>query len=256
MSSAPASVPAGRTLDAALQLLDRQILDCNQQPVAKVDDVELTLPDDGGYPVVTALLCGPAAWGPRLGGRLGNWVVSVHRRFTCDDRPVRIPFEYVKRVDYAVDLTIDRDASGALELERWARNVVIARLPGASKTSRREGRERDERDEQVVERADEPALRLSSLIGVHVRDPEADERAEVHDVLLVQDGPVFGAFGAGLRVHGLLAGSGSAWARLGFDRPRVRGPWLLKQLARRAAKSTRFVPWEGIDLDALRAERV
>jgi hypothetical protein len=57
---------------------------------------------------------------------------------------------------------------------------------------------------------------------------------------------LYESFGAGLRVHGLFAGSGSAWARLGLDRERVTGPWLLTTLARRAAKSTMFVPWQAV----------
>jgi hypothetical protein len=38
----------------------------------RVDDLELTVPGAGQPPVLTALLCGSTAFGPRLGGRLGT----------------------------------------------------------------------------------------------------------------------------------------------------------------------------------------
>ena len=61
----------GRIVHAQLHLLDRQIVEHRTgRMVAKVDDVELDLEAD--VPVVTGLLCGPAAWGPRLPGVLGR----------------------------------------------------------------------------------------------------------------------------------------------------------------------------------------
>jgi hypothetical protein len=43
---------AGRTLEAGLHLLDRQLIDKNGKLAGKVDDLELTFPDGGGPPVV------------------------------------------------------------------------------------------------------------------------------------------------------------------------------------------------------------
>jgi sporulation protein YlmC with PRC-barrel domain len=250
MTTTPA--PAGRAVDAALHLLDRQILDIDLLPVAKVDDVECTIREPDALPIVTALLCGPAAWGPRVGGRLGAWIVAVHRRITGRNRPVRIPFQLVKRIESSVDLTIDRDASGAVALDHWVRRHVIGRIPGAYAHTPTEPHH-DDSEQQHDERAseyDEPepdgSFRLSSLINVELRDANGRPIGEVHDVYLVQDGPPYQSFGAALRVHGLAAGSGSTWARLGLDRERVRGPWLLTTLARRAAKSTMFVPWSAV----------
>lgn len=68
------------SIDAGLRLLDLQILDLHDIPVAKVDDLELTLPDGGGPPYVTAVLTGPLAFGRRLGGRLGRWWESIGAR--------------------------------------------------------------------------------------------------------------------------------------------------------------------------------
>ena len=60
--------PAGRVIDAALQLLDRQLIDSDGAAAGKVDDLELTELEDGSL-VVTAVLSGPGALAPRLGRR-------------------------------------------------------------------------------------------------------------------------------------------------------------------------------------------
>lgn len=130
---------AGRTIDAALSLLDRQIEDCDGGMAGKVDDLELTLPEDpaGGPPVVTAILAGPGALAHRLGGRLGLWLESVHARLHPSKAaaPARIPFGVVKRVEATVELSVPK---GDLELSRfedWVRDTFIGRIPGAERAA-------------------------------------------------------------------------------------------------------------------------
>jgi hypothetical protein len=67
----------------------------------------------------------------------------------------------------------------------------------------------------------------------------------VQDVRMVKDGPVEGAFGAALRVTGLVVGTSMLGARLGLDRPEVTGPWLLKAFFG-AIRSDRYVEWERV----------
>jgi sporulation protein YlmC with PRC-barrel domain len=94
-----------RTYDAALHLLDRQILDSEGLLVAKVDDVALT-PDLQ----VAGLLVGTAALLPRLGGRLGPKLLDLWERLSPEqaDRgtPRFIPLHTVEDVGSAV--TLDR----------------------------------------------------------------------------------------------------------------------------------------------------
>jgi hypothetical protein len=71
-------------------------------------------------------------------------------------------------------------------------------------------------------------MRLSDLLGSEVFDADGTSLGHVHDVRLVADGRDIGAFGPALRVHGLLIGRGATGARLGLNRARMRGPWLLK----------------------------
>jgi hypothetical protein len=44
-------------------LLDRQLIDSRGTPAGRVDDLELSDPGPGQPPVLTALLCGPTAFG-------------------------------------------------------------------------------------------------------------------------------------------------------------------------------------------------
>jgi hypothetical protein len=124
---------AGRRLDAALNLLDRQIIDPDGRLLANVDDLELTESDDGRL-LVTAILTGPGVLGPRVGGRLGQWTVAVWRRLHAeeDPKPGRIDAADISRIDSAVHLSVRPDDPGLDGLERWVDEHVISRIPGAT----------------------------------------------------------------------------------------------------------------------------
>jgi sporulation protein YlmC with PRC-barrel domain len=120
------------TVDIHLQLLDRQVLDRDGRLVCKVDDLELE-PGPDGVPVVTAILVGPRARGPRIGGRLGQWVTALASRLAASPGtdPLRIPFRAVTAVHSAVDVGRSRDELDVDPLERWVERHVISRLPGS-----------------------------------------------------------------------------------------------------------------------------
>jgi sporulation protein YlmC with PRC-barrel domain len=124
---------AGRTLEAGLQLLDRQLIDKDGRLAGKVDDLELEFPKDGGPPVVTAILSGPGALSRRVGGRLGAWLEAVANRLREGDerRPARVSFGLVKRIGSAVDLSVAKAELETNRLEAWTRDHLIGRLPGA-----------------------------------------------------------------------------------------------------------------------------
>ncbi|OPG14485.1 hypothetical protein [Microbispora sp. GKU 823] len=66
------SEPA-RVLHARLHLLDRQVVrESDDRLLCKVDDLEV---QPGDRPYVTAILSGPLALGPRLGG-LPGWLMT------------------------------------------------------------------------------------------------------------------------------------------------------------------------------------
>jgi len=120
----------------AFELLDRQIVDRDGEPVGKVDDIELTTGADG-VPYVSALLVGQQALGRRIGGWLGRLIENTARRLapTPDAAPIRIPYDLVSRVDSAVNLSVHRELLADPPLETWLRDHLIGRIPGASHES-------------------------------------------------------------------------------------------------------------------------
>lgn len=115
-------------------LLDRQIFDVDGMAVGKVDDLELSEDPEGGPPVLTAVLTGPLALGPRIGGRLGAWWAAVGRRLRPDDNPNpnRIPVTRIDHVDRVeLKLTVSRDRLDADRLRDWTRDHLIGPIPGS-----------------------------------------------------------------------------------------------------------------------------
>lgn len=122
--------PAGRTIDGHLELLDRQILDNDGRMIGKVDDVELEERDDGRI-YVTALLSGPGALGPRLGGGLGTIVTSTWSRLSGRSAPARVEWAQVASVETAIKLAVGRTTVMLDGFETWMRDRVIAAIPGS-----------------------------------------------------------------------------------------------------------------------------
>jgi len=117
-------------------LLDRQIFDRDGVEVGKVDDIEVTFPDDGGPPVLSALLCGPTALGPRLGGRLGTWWTAIGRRLRPGDEPYpnRIPAELITKFDrHEVRLSASARELPTNRLRDWTREHIVSRIPGSGR---------------------------------------------------------------------------------------------------------------------------
>jgi sporulation protein YlmC with PRC-barrel domain len=90
-------------------------------------------------------------------------------------------------------------------------------------------------------------MRLTDLLGAEVVDRAGRSAGRVHDVRLVQDGPVVGGFGAGLRLHGLIVGRRAIGARLGYERRTMHGPLLVKLVAGWLHHDGRLVPWDRVE---------
>jgi hypothetical protein len=124
--------PTGEVVDAALQLLDRQIVDVEGRMAGKVDDLDLVFSaEPGSPPYAAAILTGPGALSHRIGGRLGAWLDSTQRRLSEDPRPPSIPFGVVKRLGNHLELTVRRTDLETMKFERWTRERIIGRIPGS-----------------------------------------------------------------------------------------------------------------------------
>jgi hypothetical protein len=87
-------------------------------------------------------------------------------------------------------------------------------------------------------------MRLSELLGCDVVDVDGCEVGKVHDVVLVQDGPLQGDWGAALRLESLMVGTGSIGTRLGLDRPGVHRPRIVSMWF--ARRKRYVVEWETV----------
>ena len=98
-------------IDGLFHLMDRQLIDLEGRLLGKVDDVELTALDDGW--TITALLTGPEAWLGRLGGGIGNSLVTKWESLRPSEpnrtRPWRLSMDVVGRLDSAVHLDVRRE---------------------------------------------------------------------------------------------------------------------------------------------------
>jgi sporulation protein YlmC with PRC-barrel domain len=127
-------MPAGRVIHAGLALLDRQLVDRTGRLCGKVDDVELTEPDERGQVYVAAILTGPGALLTRTGHhRLGPWLRRMTRRaFRVDhDDAGRVPLSRVAEIGNHVTLAIDSEEVATFAAERWTRDHFICHIPGS-----------------------------------------------------------------------------------------------------------------------------
>ena len=125
---------SGRSLWADLHLLDRQLVDRDGRPVAKVDDLEISEPDvRGDLPVVTAMLCGPSALGRRFGPRLGAMLQAL-RGVTCEEpppTPPSIPTDLIVDIGPALKLRVTRDTLPTTAVEEFLGEHIIGHIPGS-----------------------------------------------------------------------------------------------------------------------------
>jgi hypothetical protein len=123
-----------------LRIVDSQVIDAQGKMAGEADDLELTMSRRrDGAPHVSAILTGPGALAHRLGGRLGLWLESVHKRLHPSENagPARIPFDVVREVGNHVQLSVPRSELDISRFEDWVRDRIIGRIPGASREASR-----------------------------------------------------------------------------------------------------------------------
>ena len=120
----------GRVIHVSLDLLDRQLRDRDGAECGKVDDLEITVDDDGWW--LSAILTGPGNLWYRLGRRrLGTWL--LRNRAQADPRRTgRIPLELASTIAANVDLAVDRHDLATNGGERWVGDHVIGHIPGSA----------------------------------------------------------------------------------------------------------------------------
>jgi uncharacterized protein YrrD len=103
-------------------------------------------------------------------------------------------------------------------------------------------------------------MRLGELLERPVVGRDGRGLGQVHDVHLVQDGPLQANGQAALRVHGIVVGQRAFATRLGYagagheSRGSVQGPALLRHLVRWLHRHARYVAWG--DIVEIRPDRI
>jgi sporulation protein YlmC with PRC-barrel domain len=126
-----------RVLDLHLHLLDRQVTGPDGGFICKIDDLDMEV-DETGRPYVTAILLGPRALGPVLGGRPGRWVKAIATRLAPgqSEQPLRIDFALVSGIGSAITITRTRSELDVTPLESWVDAHIISRIPGSGHESK------------------------------------------------------------------------------------------------------------------------
>ena len=112
-------------------LLDSQLVDRRGEKLGRVDGIVLEQ-RDGEPPRVAQLLVGGVVLAERVGPRTTKLARAVRRLWGGGSpTPTRIPFAVVRRIGTEIDVDIDGRRADALRWERWLREHVICRIPGA-----------------------------------------------------------------------------------------------------------------------------
>lgn len=228
--------------DGQLHLQDRQIESSDGRMIAKVDDIELEERADGTL-IVSGLLVGPAALGRRLGGALDFVIVNSWSRLTGrhPDEPRRIDYSRVRDISTVLTVDESRSTIDIDGLESWARQRVIAALPGS-------GGDQPAGDGAST-LGNGPAQagvrhRFSELTGMRVRLANGEPGEHVTDVRFRKGKPR--GHLPRLVTDGLVVGRHTSGTLFGYDRRRQQGPWLIQMILRYVHRHTGYVPWSAV----------
>jgi hypothetical protein len=243
----------GELFDLGLRLLDRQLIGSQDELFGNVDNALVEQVD--GELAVTALVCGPAALGPRFGGRTDVWMQSIWRRVRPEAHPEPTVIPMTNVVSVAAAVTLDEDAQQLVadnaQLERWLRYYVISRLPGATGGPDRLAGEplgavnRDTPPKQATARA---GHLISDLFGARLLDEYGALAGVVLDVC--SEPPRHGGHRVGaLPLRALVYGHRRLGAEMGYTTQTNQGPWLVSAPLRAWHRDDRIIGVEDVTVD-------
>jgi sporulation protein YlmC with PRC-barrel domain len=113
-------------MELGREVLDQQVIDARGIHMGKVDGVILSLGD--GPARVSALVIGGTTLLWRIHAGLARW---VERRRGGQGHVDRIPWDQVMKIGVDIKVNFEAERSPALHWERWVRDRIIGRIPGA-----------------------------------------------------------------------------------------------------------------------------
>lgn len=121
-------------LELARDVLDKQVVDCDETKMGRVDGLLLEL-RDGKPPRVHSIEMGGVVLARRVHPGLERIVEWLRRRFNVRKTAVySVPWSAVEELNpYHVKLDAAALDTPAFDWERWLRDHVIAHIPAAAK---------------------------------------------------------------------------------------------------------------------------
>ena len=119
-------------LELVRDVLDNQLVDREGTFMGRVDGLVLSF-EEGEQPRVDRLELGFVVLARRIHPRVEKWVEAIRRRFPVRKTAIQVvPWSLVAEIN-AQHLKLDIDAydTPAFAWERWLRDHVVAKLPGA-----------------------------------------------------------------------------------------------------------------------------
>jgi sporulation protein YlmC with PRC-barrel domain len=115
----------------AHDVLDAQLVDRVGEKIGRVDELVLEL-EAGRPPRVATIVIGSSARAERV----GRWFVALRRGWRAlfgrrEEYVSRIPFDEVRRIGDTIELDVEEQSLESEHLERWLKEHVVNRIPGA-----------------------------------------------------------------------------------------------------------------------------
>jgi sporulation protein YlmC with PRC-barrel domain len=119
-------------LDLARDVLEQQVVDKAETKMGRVDGLVLELREDGP-PRLDTIEMGFAVLARRIHPRAESWLEALRRRWSVRKTArFRVPWSKVTAITpYCLHLDLEALHTPAFDWERWLRDHVVARIPGA-----------------------------------------------------------------------------------------------------------------------------
>lgn len=118
-------------MDLIREVLDKRLLDRDDNIVGRVDGIIMTIEGDG-QPRVSELSVG----GPAVFARVGPWAAAAAKLLAAAwgpkrRSPVRISWSDIDHFGRDVKLTVGRDDTDLMAWENWIDKHIIRKIPGS-----------------------------------------------------------------------------------------------------------------------------
>ncbi|MBY2919634.1 hypothetical protein [Rhizobium leguminosarum] len=112
-------------------VLDKQMVDKEQNRIGKADGIVLNL-SDGDPPKVASIEMGSLTLSRRLGRWPHRWMLWIRRATGAEGSAevFRMPWAKVRDVGVDIEVDVDRRATPLGRCQEWLKEHVIKRIPG------------------------------------------------------------------------------------------------------------------------------